>query len=90
MFQLRIQLDQLLKKIGIAHLIPNGSDEKLHKFVCQLLGVDKVSNLSFEHLNEMSSSLDFIITTNDKKQIYNIISTYENELLKNKNECDHQ
>ena len=81
-----MKLDILLKKIGISHLVPDGSDEKLHKFVCQLLCVDKVSDLSFQHLNELSSSLDFIVTAEDKKQIYNIISSYENEFLKNKNE----
>ena len=75
-----MKLDQLLKKIGIAHLIPDGSDEKLHTFVCQLLGVDKVSNLSFEHLNEMSSSLDLIIITEDKKRIYEIVVTYEKSI----------
>ena len=75
-----MKLDILLKKIGIAHLVPDGSDEKLHKFVCQLLCVDKVSNLSFQHLNELSSSLDFIVTAEDKKQIYNIISSYEKSI----------
>jgi len=80
MSQLRIQLDQLLKKIGIAHLIPNGSDEKLHSWVCQLLCVEKVSDMSFEHLNEISASLDCIVTVEDKKQIYNIISTYEKSI----------
>ena len=79
-------MDDLLKKIGIAHLVPDSCDENLHKFVCQLLTVDKVSSLSFQHLNEISSSLDFIVKTNDKQQIYNIISSYENELLKIKNE----
>ena len=80
MSELRMKLDILLKKIGISHLVPDGSDENLHKFVCQLLGVDKVSNLSFKHLNEMSSSLDFIVTTEDKQQIYNIISAYEKSI----------
>ena len=75
-----MKLDILLKKIGISHLVPDGSDEKLHTFVCQLLCVDKVSNLSFQHLNELSSSLDFIVTAEDKKQIYNIISTYEKSI----------
>jgi hypothetical protein len=81
-----MKLDQLLKKIGISHLVPDGSDENLHTFVCQLLCVEKVSDLSFQHLNEISSSLDFIVTINDKKQFFNIISTYENEVLNNKNE----
>ena len=81
-----MKLDILLKKIGISHLVPDGSDEKLHTFVCQLLCVEKVSDLSFQHLNELSSSLDFIVTAEDKRQIYNIISSYENEFLKNKNE----
>jgi hypothetical protein len=84
MSELRMKLESLLKKIGIAHLVPDGSDEKLHSWVCQLLCVDKVSNLSFQHLNEISASLDFIVKTNDKQQIYNIISSYENEFLKNK------
>ena len=86
MSELRMKLDSLLKKIGISHLVPNTCDEDLHKFVCSLLSVDKITSILFKHLNEISSSLDSIITTNDKKQIYNIISTYENELLKNKNE----
>ena len=77
MSQLRIKLDDLLKKIGIAHLVPDSCDENLHKFVCQLLTVDKVSSLSFQHLNEMSSSLDCIIKTEDKKNLYDIVSTYE-------------
>ena len=80
MSQLRKKLDNLLKKIGIAHLVPDGSDETLHKFVCQLLCVEKVSDLSFQHLNEISSSLDFIVTAEDKKQIYNIISSYEKSI----------
>ena len=80
-----MKLDILLKKIGISHLVPDGSDEKLHTFVCQLLCVEKVSDLSFKHLNEISASLDCIVTSDDKKQIYNIISNYENRLLKNKN-----
>ena len=90
MSELRMKLDSLLKKIGISHLVPDGCDEDLHTFVCQMLCVQKVSDLSFKHLNDISSSLDFIITTNEKKQIYNIISTYENEVLKNTNECNHQ
>ena len=76
-----MKLDILLKKIGISHLLPGGSDEKLHSWVCQLLCVEKVSDLSFQHLNELSSSLDFIVTTEDKKQIYNIISSYEKSIL---------
>ena len=88
MSDLRMKLDSLLKKIGIAHLVPDGSDVNLHTFVCQMLCVEKVSDLSFKHLNEISASLDYIVTTDDKKQIYNIISNYENRLLKNKNnEC---
>jgi hypothetical protein len=79
-----MKLDILLKKIGIVHLVPDGSDENLHTFACQMLCVEKVSDLSFQHLNEISSSLDFIVTAEDKKQIYNIISCYENEFLKNK------
>ena len=58
-----MKLDNLLNKIGTAHLVPDGSDEKLHTFVCQMLCVEKVSDLSFKHLNEISSSLDFIIPT---------------------------
>ena len=77
MSDLRMSLDCLLKKIGISHLIPIGSDEKLHSWVCQLLCVNKVSSLTFQHLNEMSSSLDCIITTEDKKKLYDIVSTYE-------------
>ena len=61
-----MKLDSLLKKIGIAHLIPNGSDGDLNKFICQLLYVDKVSDLLFQHLNEMSSLLDYIIPIEDK------------------------
>ena len=80
MSELRMKLDSLLKEIGISHLVPAGSDENLHTFVCQMLCVEKVSDLSFKHLNEISSSLDFIITINDKKQIYNIISTYEKSI----------
>ena len=85
MSQLRMKLDNLLKKIGLAHLIPSDScDETLHNFVCKLLTVDKVSSLLFEHLNEMSSSLNCIITTEDKKRIYDLVSTYEYRLLNNK------
>ena len=80
MSDLRMSLDCLLKKIGISHLIPIGSDEKLHSWVCQLLCVEKVSDMSFEHLNEISASLDCIVTVEDKKQIYNIISTYEKSI----------
>lgn len=80
MSQLRIQLDQLLKKIGIAHLIPNGSDEKLHSWVCQLLCVEKVSDMSFEHLNEISASLDCIVTVEDKNRIYEIVVSYEKSI----------
>ena len=77
MTDLRMTLDCLLKKIGISHLVPNGCDEDLHNFLCQLLNVNKVSNLSFQHLNKMSSALDFIVTTSEKQQIYNIILDYE-------------
>ena len=80
MSQLRKKLDNLFKKIGISHLVPDDSDEKLHTFVCQLLCVEKVSDLSFQHLNELSSSLDFIVTAEDKRQIYNIISSYEKSI----------
>ena len=73
MSELRIKLDCILKRIGISHLVPDGCDEKLHSWVCQLLCVDKVSDLSFQHLNEMSSSLDFIISTEDKQRIYDIV-----------------
>ena len=84
MSDLRMKLDSSLKKIGRAHLVPDGSDENLHTFVCKLLSVDKVSDLSFEHLDEMSSSLNCIVTTGDKKQIYNIVSTYEKPIANNK------
>ena len=77
MSDLRMSLDCLPKNIGISHLVPNGSDEDLHKFVCKMLSIDKVSSLTFQHLNEMSSSLDCIITTEDKKRLYDIVSTYE-------------
>ena len=81
MSQLRIQLDQLLKNIGVAHLVPSDScDKNLHSWVCKLMRVDKVSDTSFEHLNEMSASLDCVVTVEDKKQIYNIISTYEKSI----------
>ena len=80
MSQLRMKLDDLLKKIGIAHLVPDGCDETLHKFVCQLLSVDKVSDLSFQNLNEMSSSLNCIVTTEDKKRIYDLVSIYEKSI----------
>ena len=80
MSEVRMKLDSLLKKIGIVHLVPDGSDENLHTFVCQMLCVLKVSDLSFKHLNEISASLDCIVTTEDKKQIYNIISTYEKSI----------
>ena len=86
MSDLRMSLDYLLKEIRISHLVPNTCDEDLHKFVCSLLSVEKETSISFKHLNEISSSLDSIITTSEKQQIYNIISTYENEFLKNKNE----
>ena len=86
MSDLRMKLDSLLKKIGIAHLVPDGSDVNLHTFVCQMLCVEKVSDLSFKHLNEISASLDCVVTADDNKQIHNIISTYKNELLKNRNE----
>lgn len=81
MSELRIKLDCILQKIGIQHLIPGGCDEKLHSWVCQLLCVDKVSNLSFQHLNEISSSLDFIVTAEDKQRVYNIISIYEKSIV---------
>ena len=77
MSNLRMSLDCLLKRIGISHLIPNGFDEDLHKFVCKLLSIDKMSSLTFQHLNEMSSSLDCIITTEDKKKLYDVVPTYE-------------
>ena len=32
--ELRVQLEQLLKRIGIANLIPDSCDEDLHKCVC--------------------------------------------------------
>ena len=81
MSQLRIQLDQLLKKIGVAHLVPFDScDKNLHSWVCKLMRVEKVTDMSFEHLNEISASLDCIVTVEDKKQIYNIISTYEKSI----------
>ena len=81
MSQLRTQLDQLLKKIGVAHLVPSDScDKNLHAWVCELMRVEKVSDMSFEHLNEISASLDCIVTVEDKKQIYNIISTYEKSI----------
>ena len=64
MSDLQMKLDSLLKKIGIAHLIPNGADGDLNTFVCSLLCVDKVSDLSFQHLNDMSSLLDYIAIQN--------------------------
>ena len=85
MSQLRMKLDNLLKKIGIAHLIPSDNcDENLHKFVCQSLRVDKVSSLSFQHLNEMSSSLDCIITIEDKEKYMKLCQFMKNQLLNNK------
>ena len=81
MSQLSIQLDQLLKKIGVAHLVPSDScDKNLHSWVCKLMRVGKVSDMSFEHLNEMSASLDCVVTVEDKKKIYNIISAYEKSI----------
>ena len=80
MSQLRMKLDGLLEKIGIAHLVPDGCDETLHLWVCKLLSVDKVSDMSFQHLNKISSSLDCIITTSDKQHIYNSILDYENSI----------
>ena len=65
MSQLRMSLDCLLKKIGIAHLVPDGCDETLHSWVCELLNFDKVTSLSLQHLNEISASLDCIVTTSD-------------------------
>ena len=46
MSKLRMKLDDLLKKIGNAHLVPDSFDENLHKFVCQLLCDDEISDLS--------------------------------------------
>ena len=81
MSQLRIQLDQLLKKIGVAHLVPSDScDKNLHSWVCKLMRVEKVSDMSFEHLDEMSASLDCVVTVGDKKKIYNIILDYEKSI----------
>ena len=80
MLELRIQLDQSLKKIGTSHLVPDGCDEDLHKFVCRLLCVDKINDLSFQHLNKTSSTLDYTITIEDKKRIYKTVSTYEKSI----------
>ena len=77
MSELRIKRDCILKKIEIQHLVPDSCDEKLHSWICQLLCVDKMSDLSFQHLNEMSSSLDFIVIGKDKQRIYDIVSNYE-------------
>ena len=68
MSELIIQLDQLLKKIGISHSVPDTCGEGLHQLMCQLLCVDKVSDLSFQHLDEMSCSLDYIILIEEGKK----------------------
>ena len=70
MSQLRIQLDQLLKKIGAARLVPSDSwDKNLHSWVYKLMRVDTVTDMSFERLNEISASLDCIVTVEDKKNL---------------------
>lgn len=80
MSHLQMKLDSLFKRVGVAHLIPNGFDGDLHKFVCQLLNVNKVRNVLFQYLNEISASLNCIVTTSDKQQIYNTILDYEKSL----------
>ena len=52
--EFRIQLKQLLKKIGIDQLVLDSCDEDLHTFVCQLLCVDKTSDSSCQHLNKIN------------------------------------
>ena len=82
MSQLRMSLDCLLKKIGVAHSAPDGCDETLYSWIYKSLNVEKVSDISFQNLNEISASLDCIVTTSDTQQIYNIILDYEKSFAK--------
>jgi len=81
---LREKLDQLLKRIGVYHLVPTGKDAVLHKWVCQLLGVESICSVPLATLQSTNSGLQYLASLEDQSALYDICRDYEKSLHMNK------
>ena len=81
---LREKLDQLLKRIGVYHLVPTGKDEALHTWVCQLLGVESICSVPLATLQSTNSGLHYLASLEDQSALYDICRDYKKSLHMNK------
>jgi len=81
---LREKLDQLLKRIGVYHLVPTGNDKALHTWICQLLGVESICSVPFATLQSTNSGLHYLASLEDQSALYDICRDSEKSLRMSK------